>query len=75
MSWPNAGQERELKPLNELYLTPPVAALIFFAAVVCGHNFRMAWKQQQPGWRKRAWLFGIPAGTGLLLLGFLPLKL
>ncbi|WP_209507131.1 MULTISPECIES: hypothetical protein [unclassified Ruegeria] len=61
--------------MNEFYLTPPVAALIFFAAVVCGHNFRMAWKQQQPGWQKRAWLFGIPAGTGLLLLGFLPLKL
>ena len=61
--------------MTDLYLTPPLAALIFFAVVVCGHNFRMAWKQQQVGWQKRAWLFGVPAGVGLLVLGFLPLKL
>jgi len=61
--------------LSDLYLTPPIAVLIFFAVVVCGHNFRMAWKQQAPGWRRKAWLFGVPAGIGLLVLGFLPLKL
>ncbi|MCG7521594.1 hypothetical protein [Ruegeria sp. Ofav3-42] len=61
--------------MSELYLTPPIAALIFFVVVVCGHNFRMAWKQQTSGWQKKAWLFGVPAGVGLLVLGFLPLKL
>ncbi|MEM6657725.1 MAG: hypothetical protein AAF496_08850 [Pseudomonadota bacterium] len=61
--------------MNDLYLTPPVAVLIFFVVVVCGHNFRMAWKQQPQGWKKRAWLFGVPAGLGLLVLGFMPLKL
>ncbi|WP_085822207.1 hypothetical protein [Ruegeria meonggei] len=60
--------------MSNLYLTPPIAALIFFFVVVCGHNFRKAWKQQEPGWQKKAWLFGVPAGIGLLMLGFLPLK-
>ncbi|EEX11421.1 conserved hypothetical protein [Ruegeria lacuscaerulensis ITI-1157] len=60
--------------MSNLYLTPAVAALIFFGVVVCGHNFRKAWKEQPPGWQKRAWLFGVPAAIGLLALGFLPLK-
>ncbi|WP_298935134.1 hypothetical protein [uncultured Ruegeria sp.] len=61
--------------MTDLYLTPALAVVIFSAVVVCGHNFRMAWKQQPSGWQKRAWLFGIPAGIGLLVLGFVPLKL
>ncbi|MTI00814.1 MULTISPECIES: hypothetical protein [Alphaproteobacteria] len=61
--------------MDQLYLTPPVAALIFFFVVVCGHNFRKTWKQQEAGWQKRAWLFGVPAAVGLLALGFLPLKI
>lgn len=60
--------------VSNLHLTPPVAALIFFVVVVCGHNFRMVWKQQPQGWQKRAWLFGIPAAAGLFALAFLPLK-
>ncbi len=60
---------------GQLYLTPHVAALIFLGVVICGHNFRRVWKQQTPGWQKRAWLFGVPAAIGLLALGFLPLKL
>lgn len=61
--------------MSELYLTPPVAALIFFVVVVCGHNFRKVWKQQPSGWQKRAWIFGVPATIGLLALAFLPLKI
>ncbi len=61
--------------MSGLYLTPPVAALIFFVVVVCGHNFRMAWKNQPPGWQKRAWLFGVPAAIGLFTLAFLPLEI
>ena len=61
--------------MENLHLTPPIAAIIFFIVVVCGHNFRQVWKQQPDGWQKRAWLFGVPAALGLLALGFLPLKL
>lgn len=57
-----------------LYLTPLSGALIVFAVVVCGHRFRLAWKEQAPGWQRRAWIFGVPAAIGLLALGFLPLK-
>jgi len=60
--------------VSNLHLTPAIAALIFFGVVVCGHNFRKLWKEQPPGWQKRAWLFGVPAAIGLLALGFLPLK-
>ena len=59
--------------MSQLYLTPPVAALIFLGVVICGHNFRQLWKQQPLGWQKRAWLFGVPAAIGLLVLGFMPL--
>lgn len=61
--------------MSQLYLTPTVAVLIFLVVVICGHNFRRTWKQQAPGWQKRAWLFGLPAAVGLLALGFLPLKI
>jgi hypothetical protein len=57
-----------------LYLTPLTGAVLVFIVVVCGHRFRMAWKEQPPGWQKRAWIYGIPALIGLLALGFLPLK-
>lgn len=60
--------------LDKLYLTPGSGALIVFIVVVCGHRFRLAWKAQQSGWQRRAWLFGVPAGLGLMALAFLPLK-
>lgn len=60
--------------MQDLHLTPLTGALIVFVVVVCGHRFRLAWKEQAPGWQRRAWLYGIPAAIGLLLLAFLPLK-
>lgn len=59
---------------DTLYLTPVSGALIVFIVVVCGHRFRLAWKAQRPGWQRRAWIFGVPAGLGLMVLAFLPLK-
>ncbi|MEX0317519.1 MAG: hypothetical protein AB3N21_06195 [Ruegeria sp.] len=49
-------------------------ALIVFAVVVCGHRFRLAWKEQSHGWQRRAWVYGVPAALGLMVLAFLPLK-
>lgn len=66
--------KRITAPLSNLHLTPPLAALIFVVVVLCGHNFRKLWKQQPEGWQKKAWLFGVPAALGLLVLGFIPLK-
>ncbi|TMV05656.1 hypothetical protein FGK63_16575 [Ruegeria sediminis] len=60
--------------MPDLHLTPLTGALIVFIVVVCGHRFRLAWKEQTPGWQRRAWAFGIPAAIGLLVLAFLPLK-
>lgn len=58
---------------DKLYLTPGSGALIVFIVVVCGHRFRLAWKEQHPGWQRRAWIFGLPAALGLMALAFLPL--
>lgn len=57
-----------------LYLTPVTGAALVFGVVVCGHRFRKAWKEQAPGWQRRAWGWGVPAAAGLLVLAFLPLK-
>ena len=59
---------------EELYLTPLTGTVLVFLVVVCGHLFRDNWKRQPANWRLRGWLFGVPAGIGLLLLAALPLK-
>lgn len=60
--------------LQSLYLTPLTGAALVFVVVVCGHLYRQNWKLQPSNARFRAWLFGVPAAIGLLLLAFLPLK-
>ncbi|MEM7319512.1 MAG: hypothetical protein AAF408_10885 [Pseudomonadota bacterium] len=57
-----------------LYLTPLSGATLVFVAVVCGHRFRLAWKEQTAGWARRAWIFGIAAGVSLCALAFLPFR-
>lgn len=59
---------------DNLNLTPAIGTLIVVIAVVCGHRFRRAWKEQAPGWQRRAWIFGLLAAAGLLTLAFVPLK-
>lgn len=59
---------------GEWHLTPVSGALLVLIAVVSGHRFRRAWKEQEPGWRRRAWFYGLVAGLGLLTLAFVPLK-
>ncbi len=57
-----------------LYLTPLTGTVLVVVVVICGHRFRRAWKEQDAGWQKRAWAYGVPALLGLLVLGFVPLK-
>ncbi|MBO0344087.1 hypothetical protein J0X15_02545 [Roseibium sp. CAU 1637] len=57
-----------------LYLTPITGSLLLFLVVSCGHLYRDNWKKESEGWRLRSWLFGVPAGVGLLMLAFIPLK-
>ena len=59
---------------DHLYLTPLSGTIIVVIAVVCGHRFRLAWKNQKPGWHGKAWLFGSLAASGLLVLAFVPLR-
>jgi hypothetical protein len=51
-----------------------LAVIVFVAVVLAGHRFRKVWKEQPPGWQKRAWVFGSIAFVGLLVLGFVPLR-
>lgn len=60
--------------LDSLHLTPTSGTIVVVMAVICGHRFRLAWKNQEPGWQKRAWFFGPLAALGLLVLAFVPLE-
>lgn len=60
--------------MDVLHLTPVTGALLVLLVVACGHKFRDNWKRQEEGWQKRAWIYGIPAGLGLLALAFVPLQ-
>lgn len=60
--------------LEDFYLTPLTGSILLVLVVGCGHLYRDNWKKQEDGWRRRAWLYGLPAGLGLLALAFLPLK-
>ncbi|MEY8842948.1 hypothetical protein AB9K41_28280 [Cribrihabitans sp. XS_ASV171] len=59
--------------MQQFYLTPLTGAALVFVVVICGHRFRLAWKEKAPGWQQRAWLWGVPAAVGFFLLAFLPL--
>ena len=59
---------------ENLYITPLSGSILMVLVVGFGHLYRDNWKKQPEGWRLRAWLYGVPAGVGLLALAFLPLK-
>ncbi|MEM6464543.1 MAG: hypothetical protein AAF724_21800 [Pseudomonadota bacterium] len=60
--------------LENLYLTPLTGSVLVVLVVGFGHLYRDNWRKQGEGWRLRAWLYGVPAGLGLLALAFIPLK-
>ena len=59
-------------PIEDLYLTPTSATLIFVAAILAGYRYRRVWKSEGPRWQ--LWAFGVLAATCLLIVGFLPLE-
>jgi polyferredoxin len=44
--------------------------------VLAGHRFRRAWKDREsdPRWHRRAWVYGVFAFFGLLVLAFVPMQ-
>ncbi|WP_243614164.1 hypothetical protein [Shimia aestuarii] len=62
--------------LASLHLTPLSGTILVVIVVLAGHRFRKAWKERETdsGWKTRAWLFGLVAFVGLLVLAFVPLK-
>ena len=54
-------------------LPPALAVALFVVMAVSGQAFRSTWKRQRPGWRRRAWLYALPALASFLALAFIPL--
>ncbi|NVK34531.1 MAG: hypothetical protein HWE23_08620 [Rhodobacteraceae bacterium] len=54
-------------------LTPLYGSLLVVLVVIAGYRFRDNWKHQPDGWKMRAWVYGLLAGIGLLILSFIPL--
>ncbi len=59
---------------ESLYLTPLTGTLLVLIVVACGHLYRQNWKNEAGYRRSLAWIYGVPAGLGLLALAFIPLK-
>jgi 4-amino-4-deoxy-L-arabinose transferase-like glycosyltransferase len=59
------------KKVPEITMTPMIATVIFVLACLCGVQYRRVWKAEGP--RLQLWIFGILAGAGLLILGFVPM--
>ena len=59
--------------MTNLELSPALAVTIFVAACICGVQFRRVWKTEGPRWQ--LWLWGVLAASGLLTVGFVPLRL
>ncbi len=56
-------------------LSPAMGVILLLVMIFSGRAFRNNWKRQEPGWKKRSWLYGIPAGLSFAALAFIPLDL
>ncbi|MEP2718523.1 hypothetical protein [Pseudophaeobacter sp.] len=57
---------------SQITLTPLIATLLIFAAVLAGNRYRRVWKAEGPRWQ--LWLFGLIAAAALLTLAFVPMQ-
>lgn len=61
----------KILPSDPFTLSPAVAVVLIFAAVLAGNRYRRVWKAEGPRWQ--LWLFGLIAAACLLTLAFVPL--
>lgn len=48
---------------------------LLLVMLYCGRQFRVNWKQQAPGWERRAWIYAVPAAVSFAALAFIPMNL
>ncbi|OIQ38340.1 MAG: hypothetical protein BM560_19290 [Roseobacter sp. MedPE-SWde] len=56
---------------SQITLTPHIATILIFLAVLAGNRYRRVWKAEGPRWQ--LWLFGLIAAAALLTLAFVPM--
>ncbi|MEM8957371.1 MAG: hypothetical protein AAGC86_06100 [Pseudomonadota bacterium] len=61
--------------LDGLTLTPWTAVPLLLVMLFCGRQFRVNWKQQAPGWERRAWIYAVPTALCFAALAFIPMNL
>jgi len=61
---------------HDPHLTPLTGTVLIVLVVLAGHRFRRAWKDREsdPRWHRRAWIYGVFAFFGLLVLAFVPMQ-
>ncbi len=69
---PDIPLNRMKTVMADLTLTPLTATLIFTLACLSGHRYRRVWKAEGPRWQ--LWLYGLIAAFGLMILGFVPIR-
>lgn len=57
---------------SQITLTPLIATILIFLAVLAGNRYRRVWKAEGPRWQ--LWLFGLIAALALLTLAFVPMQ-
>ena len=57
---------------SQITLTPLIATILIFLAVLAGNRYRRIWKAEGPRWQ--LWLFGLIAAAALLTLAFVPMQ-
>jgi uncharacterized membrane protein HdeD (DUF308 family) len=57
---------------SQITLTPLVATILIFLAVLAGNRYRRVWKAEGPRWQ--LWLFGLIAALALMTLAFVPMQ-
>ncbi len=57
---------------SQITLTPLIATILIFLAVLAGNRYRWVWKAEGPRWQ--LWLFGLIAALALLTLAFVPMQ-
>jgi hypothetical protein len=61
--------------MTDITLTPLAGIVLLLVMLFGGRAFRENWRAQKPGWRRRAWLYGLPSALSFLALALIPLRL